>query len=148
MKTGNLGLALIKKAEGFVAKIYDDQGHPAIGYGQRLTPSEVEKYKNGISEEDASLLLVDYLHTIENTVSNVIKTKLNQNQFDAVMSFTYNVGIGAFISSTLLKVINANQLDKAPDEFAKWTKSGGKELPGLVARRKAEVALWNGTLKL
>lgn len=147
MKTGELGLALIKKAEGFVNKIYDDQGHPAIGYGQRLTPSEVEKYKSGITEEEASNLLINFLHTVENTLNSVIKVKLEQHQFDAVVSFAYNVGIGAFISSTLLKVINANQLNKAPDEFKKWTKSGGKELPGLVARRKAEVALWKGELK-
>jgi lysozyme len=144
MKTGKYGIELIKKAEGFVPKIYDDQGHPAIGYGQRLSQKEVEKYKDGISEEEAVQLLKDHLSALENTISRMLKVQLNENQFDALMSFAYNVGVGSFMSSTLLKYVNASKFDKVPEEFMKWTKSGGKELPGLVERRKAEAALWKG----
>jgi lysozyme len=145
MKTGKYGLALIKKAEGFMPNIYDDQGHSAIGYGQRLTQAECEKFKDGITEEEATELLTEFLGPLENTLNRMIKNvKLDQNQFDALVSFAYNVGIGNFMSSTMLKLINTGQLNKVEDEFAKWNKSGGKVLPGLVERRKVEAALWKG----
>lgn len=144
MTTGKFGLILIKKAEGFIPNIYDDCGHPAIGYGQRLTYAEAEKYKDGISEEEATKLLQDHLSILENSVNRILKVQLKEHQFDAIMSFAYNVGFGRFMESTLLKFVNTSQFDKVPAEFMKWTKAGGKELPGLVARRKVEVELWNG----
>lgn len=144
MKTGTQGINLIKKAEGFVAKIYDDVGHPAIGYGQRLSQKEVEKYADGITEEEATELLCSFLEPLETTLGRLIKVELKQNQFDALVSFAYNIGVGNFMSSTLLKKVNNKDFTGVSEEFGKWTKSGGKELPGLVARRKVEKALWNG----
>ncbi len=147
MKIGKYGLALIKKAEGFRPKIYDDVGHPAIGYGLRLSQKEVAEYQDGITEEQATELLREFLESVEYTVSKLVTAQLNQNQFDALMSLVYNIGVGNFMSSTILKMLNTKNFDAVPAEFMKWTKSGGKELKGLVERRKVEVALWNDDLK-
>jgi len=147
MKIGKYGLALIKKAEGFRPKIYDDVGHPAIGYGLRLSQKEVAEYQDGITEEQATELLREFLESVEYTVSKLLTAQLNQNQFDALMSLVYNIGVGNFMSSTILKMLNTKNFDAVPAEFMKWTKSGGKELKGLVERRKVEVALWNDDLK-
>ena len=77
-------------------------------------------------------------------VRKFVKVELTQNQFDALVDFAYNAGVGALQKSTLLKKVNAGKFDEVPAEFMKWTKGGGKELPGLVRRRRAEVKLWRG----
>jgi hypothetical protein len=72
----------------------------------------------------------------------MVKQPLTQNQFDVLVDFAYNAGVGALKSSTLLKKVNAAQFDAVPAELMKWTKGGGKVLPGLVRRRQAESAWW------
>jgi hypothetical protein len=80
----------------------------------------------------------------EEGVRKYVKVDLTQGQFDALVDFAYNAGVGALAKSTLLKRVNAEKFDEVPAEFMKWTKGGGKELPGLVRRRRAEVKLWRG----
>jgi hypothetical protein len=89
-------------------------------------------------------ILASDLVKFEDGVDNLVKVPLKQNQFDALVSFAFNVGLGALGKSTLLKKLNAGQYDAVPAELMKWTKAGGKELPGLVRRRRAEAALWRG----
>ena len=80
----------------------------------------------------------------EDGVRKLVTVGLTQGQFDALVDFAYNAGVGALQKSTLLKKVNAEKFDEVPAEFMKWTKGGGKELPGLVRRRRAEVKLWRG----
>jgi lysozyme len=91
-------------------------------------------------------LLSQDVKPAEQSVNNGVKVSLNQNQFDALVSFTFNVGGGAFSSSTLLKVLNQGQYDQVPDQLRRWTKSGGRTVQGLVNRRENEIKLWNGQI--
>ena len=84
------------------------------------------------------------LKKFEAGVSESVTVPLTQNQFDALVSFVFNVGLGAFQKSTLLRKLNAGDYAAVPGELMKWTKAGGKELPGLVRRRRAEAGLWRG----
>jgi len=147
------GLDLIKKFEGFRAKMYNDPvGHCTIGYGTLLhhgncngDPSE-QPYVNGITEDKAVELVKAETGRFQKTIHDTVKVDLNQNQFDALVSFTYNVGPGAFSQSTLLKVLNEGKYDAVPAEIKKWTKGrlNGQlvDLPGLVTRRNEEAALF------
>lgn len=138
MKAGRNCLDLIKRFEGLRLKAYRcPAGVWTIGYGHtgNVQPFDV------INELQAEIYLQDDLRPCEDTL-NLLKLQLNQNQFDALCSFIYNVGSGNFMKSTLLKKIKAGD-PLAGDELLKWTKVGGVELPGLVARRKAEYQLYN-----
>jgi GH24 family phage-related lysozyme (muramidase) len=152
-KISKQGVDLIKKFEGFRSKMYNDSaGHCTIGYGTLIhqgncNGAESENpYKDGISEETATKLLLDRVKQFEDTINNSVKVDLNQNQIDALTSFTYNVGSDNFNGSTLLKVLNQGKYDAVPAEIKKWTKAkvNGKmvDLPGLVSRRNAEAALF------
>jgi lysozyme len=88
------------------------------------------------------------LDTYEKSVDSFCRDDINQNQFDALVSFAYNLGVGNLKSSTLLKKVNANPSDPTiRDEFMKWVNGGGKKLPGLVKRRQAEADLYFGVSK-
>jgi lysozyme len=78
------------------------------------------------------------LRRFENAVNGSVAVSLEQNQFDALVSFSFNVGVGAFTGSTLLKKLNAGSYDDVPGELMKWTKGGGKTLQGLVNRRQGK----------
>lgn len=88
-------------------------------------------------------MLKQELEPIRQAVDELVKVPLNQNQLEALTSFTFQVGLGTFSSSTLLKVLNEGKYERVPDELRRWNKAGGRELPGLVQRRKAEIELWN-----
>ena len=147
MKTGEKGLTLIKSFEGFYSKPYKDPiGIPTIGYGftyylpdrRKVTMQDRE-----ISEHQASCMLQEVLKGYENDVNRLVKSKLTQNQFDALVIFTFNLGAGNLASSTLLKKVNKNPNDPSiANEFAKWRLAGGKVFAGLVRRRKAEADLY------
>lgn len=100
-----------------------------------------------ITREKSRELLIYDLNEVEELMAKVIKVELNQNQFDALASLIFNIGNGAFRSSTLLKVLNAKQFDKVPAEIMKWNKGtiNGKKvvIPGLNSRRASEVGQWN-----
>ncbi|MGL5950289.1 MAG: lysozyme [Cetobacterium sp.] len=139
MRTSSVGINLIKKFEGLKLTAYRcPAGVPTIGYG---TTSNV-KLGTTITEEKAEDLLKKDLVRFETAVKTVVRVKLNQNQFDALVSFSYNVGTGALQSSTLLKKLNQGDYKGASEEFQKWNRAGGKVLNGLIKRREAEKELF------
>ncbi|GGE89520.1 lysozyme [Chishuiella changwenlii] len=146
MKTQKKGLDLIKKYEGFYSKPYRDPiGIPTIGYGATYYPNKkkVTMQDKPITEKEAFSLLVDMLRVYEDQVNRLVKKVINQNQFDALVSFTYNLGATNLSKSTLLKKINLNPNDPTiQQEFEKWINAGGKRLNGLVKRRKDEAFLY------
>ena len=139
------GIALIKKYEGFSAKVYlCPAGKPTIGYGHVVGVSE--KFPPaGISEVEAEELLLQDAKIAENTINTICKTSLTQNQFDALASFIFNVGVGNFAKSKLLKFLNNGEFANAVNEFPKWIFAGGKQLSGLKTRRDAERELFQST---
>jgi lysozyme len=146
MKTANNGIELIKKYEGFMSNPYKcPAGVPTIGYGATYYPNgeRVKMNDNAISEYDAELLLKSMIQSYEAAVNRYVQVTLTQNQFDALVSFAYNLGNGALQKSTLLKRVNEDPSN--PDitnQFNKWVKAGGKTLSGLVKRRKEEAELY------
>ena len=138
------GLAKLKQWEGLKTKAYLDSGGVwTIGYGHTAMAGLPKPHKGMvITEREAEEILLRDLTQYENTVEQSVKVKLNDNQFAALVSFTYNVGIGAFKKSTLLKKLNNGNFDAVPSELMKWVKAGGKKLQGLVNRRRAEGYLW------
>ncbi len=145
MTTGKNGILIIEEFEGFRAKAYKDAvGLPTIGYGTLIDSAE-EKHllTETITKEQAEVLLRKELAMIEKKFTIMVTSKVNQNQYDALVSFAYNLGINNLKSSTLLKKVNANPADATIRvEFNKWTHAGGKVLEGLVRRRKAEGDLY------
>ena len=139
------GLAIIKKHEGLRLSSYlCPAGVPTIGYGNTRYPDgrKVILGEKLSSEKEATQLLLASLQSFEAAVNRHLPN-LNQCQFDALVSFTYNVGTGAFIKSTLLKKAKVNPADPSIlDEFQKWVRGGGRVLPGLVTRRREEANLY------
>ena len=136
---------LLKKFEGCKLKAYRcPAGILTIGYGHTSAAGAPE-VKEGmtITQDEAESILKNDLVKYEQPVAAMVKVPLEQNQFDVLVDFAYNAGVGALKSSTLLKKVNAGDFDAVPDELMKWTKGGGKVLPGLVRRRQAESAWWN-----
>ena len=140
------GIDLIKSFEGFYAKPYlCPAGVPTIGWGST-------RYENGvrvkmsdpaINQARAESLLRATLSAYESGVDSYTRDDVNQNQFDALVSFAYNLGVNALRDSTLIKKVNARPSDPAiRAEFMKWVNAGGKKLAGLVKRRAAEADLY------
>jgi len=139
MKISKNGIELIKKYEGCKLNAYLCPANVwTIGYGHTKNVKEGDK----ITQEMAEQLLVNDLQQFENAVNAYCLRALTQNQFDALISFVFNLGSVAFRASTLLKRINANQMELAALEFERWNKAGGKVLEGLTKRRKDEKALF------
>lgn len=140
------GLNLIKKFEGFYSKPYLCPANvPTIGYGNTFYEdgTKVTLQDNPITEERANELLEFIANKNFGRFVNItVKAPLNQNQFDALVSFAYNLGNGSLQQSTLLKKLNDNDYIGASEEFLKWNKSGGKVLSGLTKRRSAEQELF------
>ena len=146
MKVSKDGLNLIKEFEGIRLTAYKcpaDVWTIGIGHTSAAGAPEVKPGMT-ITVQEAYEILNNDLNQYEDAINKFVKVPLTQNQFDALVSFVYNVGVGAFQKSTLLKKLNAGQYNAVPGELMKWTKAGGKELPGLVRRRRAEAALWRG----
>ena len=147
MRISKKGIQLIKDFEGFEAKAYlCPAGVPTIGYGATYYPNNNTSVKltdREVSESYATILLEDMVGRYERGVMRYVTSKLTSNQFDAIVSFAYNVGLGALKSSTLLKRVNANPCDEdIAYQFSRWNKAGGKPLKGLTKRRKAESDLY------
>lgn len=131
-------IVLVKTFEGFRADAYKcPAGVWTIGYGH----TEDVKVGDKITEPQAAFLLRNELDEFAIKVEKLLK-KATQSQFDALVSFAYNVGVGALGSSTLLKKHNAGDYEAAQNEFLKWNKAAGKELAGLTKRRLHESALY------
>jgi len=163
MVVSQAGLDLIKDFESFVPFWYDDRapakgvkygyrpwdggevkGELTIGYGHTKAAKHPLKPSVGytITKEEAEEILDVDLDECEQDVNRLVKVPLTQSQFDALVSFQFNTG--GLGRSTLLKVLNRKQYDLVPSELMKWIYDNGTVLRGLVNRRKAEVALWNG----
>lgn len=143
MKTSEKAIELIKSFESLRLKAYKcPAGVWTIGYGH----TKDVKASMVISQQQAEILLREDLAQIESEVNKMTTyVELSQEQFSALVSFAFNVGIGALRGSTLLKKVRQNPQDLSiKDEFGKWVKSKGATLPGLVRRRKAEADLYFG----
>lgn len=144
MQTSDKGIALIKQFEGCKLTAYQDSvGVWTIGYGW-TQPVDGKPIRAGmtIKQETAERLLKTGLVSYEIDVSRLVKVGLTQGQFDALVSFTYNLGVRSLSTSTLLRKLNAGDYAGAADEFLRWNKAGGKVLNGLTRRREAERALF------
>ena len=138
------GLDKLKQWEGLKTKAYKDAGGVwTIGYGHTAAAGTPAPHQGMVitASEAESILLKD-LTQYEAAVENNVNVKLNDNQFAALVSFAFNVGINAFKNSTLLKKLNSGNFDAVPVELRKWVKAGGKKVQGLVNRRQAEGYLW------
>ena len=139
MKTSNKGIDLIKKHEGFRSKAYRCSANVlTIGFGHTLNV----KATDVITLDEAESFLRQDVEFAENEV-NRHNLNINQNQFDALVSFVFNLGVGNFARSTLLRKIKSNPNDPTiRKEFERWIYAGGKVLIGLVRRRKEEAELY------
>lgn len=141
MRTSVKGRDLISMAEGVHLHTYVcPAGKYTIGVGHLVKPGE--SFPDGITMGQAQEMLSQDLATAEKAINGQVKVQLNQAQFDALASFVFNLGEGALTRSTLLKRINMGDFNGAVDQFSRWVLADGRELPGLVRRRKAEAALF------
>jgi lysozyme len=145
MKTNAAGLQLMKDFEGLRLEAYLCPAKvPTIGWGNTFYP-DGRKVQMGdkITRQEADELLQDILSEFEAGVSRMAPKTLNENQFSALVSFAYNIGLSRLRTSTLLKKVTANPNDPSiRDEFLRWNRAGGQVLAGLTRRRKAEADLY------
>lgn len=142
--------------EGVRLTLYMDvAGYSTIGVGHLLTKDELSsgkiwiagqpvRYAGGLTQQHALDLLAQELKSFEDAINQAVTVPLAQNQFDALVSFSYNVGAGAFKNSTLLKLLNQRQYDQVPNQLRRWIFAGGKKRVGLINRRNKEIEMWNG----
>lgn len=149
MQTSTTGRELITKFEGCILKAYwCPAGILTIGIGHTSADgSPTVAAGMIITRDEADTILARDLLSFEDSVTRLVKVPLNQNQFDALISFTFNLGAGALKGSTLLRKLNAGDYAGAASEFAKWNKAGGKVLAGLTRRRTAEAELFRAATK-
>lgn len=139
--TGTQGIDLIKQYEGLrLARYLDAVGKPTIGYGHLILPHE--SFNRPLCESEALALLRRDLRSAELGLRKLVRVAITQQQFDALMSFVFNLGAGRLRSSTLLRYLNAGANNHAADQFLVWNKAGGKPLAGLTRRRQAERKLF------
>lgn len=149
MKMNNFGIRLIKKYEGLQLRAYVDPATGSepftIGYGTTVYPNGLKvRLSDMCTQEQAEEYLMNDIKKFSNELIKLIPEKccLNDNQFSALVSFTYNIGIGNFKKSTLLKYLNENKKYMAGKEILKWHKANGKSMLGLVRRRIEELYLY------
>ena len=140
MQISNKGLELIKFYEGLELEAYKcAAGVWTIGYGWTHDVKEGDT----ITEERAEELLREGIVQYENAVDDLVNVPLEQHQFDALVSWVYNLGRANLASSTLLKKVNAQEYAEVPEQIKRWNKAGGKVLEGLTKRRESEARLWS-----
>jgi len=147
MRTNSRGLELIKEFEGLSLKPYIcPSGHFTIGFGSTFYEdgTKVQLTDKPISRARAEQLLINIVADFEKKLYPILNgILLNDNQFSALVSFTFNVGVANFKKSTLLKIIRENPNDKdITEQFLRWNKANKKALPGLTRRRQAEAKLY------
>ena len=141
MKCSKEGLALIKKFEGCRLEAYRCSANVlTIGYGHTGGVLETDV----ITQDDADKLLEEDIAKFEKYVDDNVTVELNQSQFDALVAWTFNLGVGNLRQSTMLKKLNESDYGSVPFEMRRWNKAGGKTLDGLIRRRKAESLLFEG----
>lgn len=145
MKASENCIDLIEEFEGFRSEPYVCPGGiPTIGFGSTryADGTSVSMGDDPMNREQAKELLTATLTEYEQGVEACIDVDLTQNQFDALVDFAYNLGVGALRTSTLARKVNAGDMEGAANEFGRWVNGGGKVLPGLVKRRAAERVLF------
>jgi len=141
VKTSQEGIDLIKHFEGCETKAYQCSANVwTVGYGHTQGVREGDE----ITENKAEYLLSEDLEHFEDYVDRLVEVRLNQDQFDALVSWTFNLGPTNLGESTLLKKLNEGHYHEVPTEMARWNRSGGEVLEGLKRRRNAEGLLWQG----
>lgn len=130
---------LVKSSEGFSATAYPDNGAFSIGYGHRGVPEGTVW-----TQEQADSALALDLSNVAAQVTAMVKVPLTQGQFDALCDFTFNLGSGALAGSTLLRLLNMGNYADAGLQILRWDMADGEHQKGLMARRQAELKLWNG----
>jgi lysozyme len=140
MRTSEAGILLIKSFEGCRTVAYQDAvGVWTIGYGHTIDVKEGMT----ITQHQCDVMLEVDIETYENYVNKYVIVSLTQNQFDALVSWVYNLGPTNLRNSTMLKVLNAGKYSEVPYQMKRWNRAGGKVLKGLVVRRETEAELFN-----
>jgi len=155
MQTDSALISELEYFEGDKSKVYPDSRKlPTIGVGHLLTKDELSSgviiiggesviYGLGLSEPEIQVLLNQDLAQAEAAVNRLVKVQLNQDQWDALVSFCFNIGSGAFAGSCLLRCLNSGEFDQVPNQMRRWCKNHDGTLnQGLVRRREAEIKLW------
>lgn len=143
MQVSSRFITLIEQLEGFKARCYRDTGgRRTVGFGHACIGNEFNDAT--LTRDEAENLLMHDVKYAENAVNEYVKVPLRQEQFDALVAFTFNVGIGAFANSTLVRKLNAGHCCAVPDELRRWNQDNGKVIAGLIARRKAEISVYVG----
>ena len=141
MKISQEGIALIKKFEGCELEAYKcPAGVWTIGYGHTKDVKEGDR----INKDEANYLLEEEMIEYEGYINDMVEVPLEQNQFDALTSWVYNLGSSNLMSSTMLTLLNESKYNEIPQQIKRWNKAGGKVLDGLVKRREAEALLFEG----
>ncbi len=141
MHISDEGVALVKKFEGCKLEAYQcAAGVWTIGYGSTRGVAKGDTW----SQEKADMMLEDELQEYGEHVEELVTMPLSQNQFDALTSWTFNLGPTNLANSTLLKVLNAGEYEDVPAQIKRWNKANGDVLEGLVRRREAEALLFEG----
>jgi|TARA_A100001391_G_scaffold16987_1_gene9507 lysozyme len=141
MNISKEGLSLIKKFEGCELEAYlCPAGVWTIGYGHTKDVKEGDK----INKEEADYLLQEEMIEYESYINDFVEVPLNQNQFDALCSWVYNLGPTNLKNSTMLRVLNEEKYADVPQEIKRWNKAGGEVLDGLIKRREAEAKMFVG----
>jgi lysozyme len=139
MKISLEGLALIKRFEGCRLESYKCSANVlTIGYGHTSGVKETDT----ITQDEADKLLQEDVEQFEKYVDDNVTVELGQSQFDALVAWTFNLGVGNLRESTMLKKLNSEDYASVPSEMKRWNKAGGKTLDGLIRRRKAESLLF------
>lgn len=135
------GVNLLKELEGCKNMPYKDSaGLPTVGIGHLITSSD--KFTYPLTNEKIMEIFRKDIKRFENSVNSAVKTTINQNQFEALVCFCYNIGEGAFAQSTLLKLINLSKFTEAAEQFGRWKYAGGQVIKGLSIRRDKEKTLF------
>ena len=148
MKLTQKAIDHIKSSEGLRLEAYPDPGSSdglpvTIGYGTTKIDGKAIKLGTKITKEQAEAYLRADLEAFAARVASLIKVKLTNNQFGALVSFAYNIGLGAFEKSTLLRLLNAGDYKSVPAQLRRWNKNDGKVMQGLINRREKEIELWS-----
>ena len=140
MNLSDEGVDFISKFEGFSSTIYSDMvGIKTIGFGHVMRPGEDF---NNITREQGLDLLKHDANSFSGSIIKLVEVDLEQYEFDALVSFVYNVGSGNFSQSTMLKLLNQGNKRDAADQFPRWDRAGGVAVPGILRRRNAERQLF------
>ena len=141
LKTSQEGISLIKSFEGCELTAYRCSANvPTIGFGHTAGVSDGDT----CTQEEAETMLAEDLEEFEDYVKNYVESELQQNEFDALVAWTYNLGPANLKESTMLKELNSGNFEEVPRQMKRWTRAGGEVLDGLIRRREAESRLFKG----